>query len=279
MKREDIPDGLSLCRAANWNQVQRDWEIFLQMEPNGNLVAESSGQVVGTAATLRYQQSFSWISMVLVGPAFHRQGIGMGLLTKALELLSGEETVKLDATPAGREIYLKLDFVDEYPLSRLQSVDERHFALPLIRAATVPRPMTQDDFPAIIASDSCIFGADRENLLAWYLEGGPAYAWVMEKENELSGYCFGRNGHNFVQIGPVVAFDKESARQLVVAALNNCLGQQVIIDVLHHDPEWVDWLILSGFTKQRSFIRMYRGANQSPGKPGHQFAIAGPEFG
>ncbi len=39
--------------------------------------------------------------MVLVDPACRRLGIGIQLMQEALQILCGEETIKLDATPAG----------------------------------------------------------------------------------------------------------------------------------------------------------------------------------
>ena len=33
MESADIPAGLSLCRAAGWNQLSRDWELFLRLSP------------------------------------------------------------------------------------------------------------------------------------------------------------------------------------------------------------------------------------------------------
>jgi len=39
MNMRDIPAGLSLCRAAGWNQLARDWELFLQLNSEGCFVA------------------------------------------------------------------------------------------------------------------------------------------------------------------------------------------------------------------------------------------------
>ena len=114
----DIPRGLALCRQAGWNQLERDWKIFLTLSPDGCLAVEED-MVIGTAATLKYGDRVSWIGMVLVDKEYRGRGIGMELLLKALDLLKKETTVKLDATPAGRQLYLKLGFVEEYPLSRM----------------------------------------------------------------------------------------------------------------------------------------------------------------
>jgi hypothetical protein len=127
--------------------------------------------------------------------------------------------------------------------------------------------------------DLAVFGADRAPLLEWLREGAAQYAFLVEEGKEIGGYCLGRHGHHFDQVGPVIAKDSSMAKELVSAALNNCIGRPVILDVLHHDPQWTAWLESIGFTRQRSLIRMYRGPNRCPGLPEKQFAIAGPEFG
>jgi GNAT superfamily N-acetyltransferase len=271
---EDIPAGLALCRAAGWNQLARDWQLFLHSRPHGCLVATNGDQVVGTVATINYQHFFSWIGMVLVDPACQRQGIGMQLLKEALQILQHEQTIKLDATPAGRAMYLKLDFVDEYPLSRM-------VCMGILKSWTNSnaRPMNKNDLAAVAEFDRTVFGADRKPLLEWMHEGTPQFAFVIEEKNKIQGYCFGRQGYNFIHIGPVIANDLDHAKKLVSAALDNCIGKAVILDCLPLDPEWKTWLTAIGFTEQRSLMRMYRGSNNFPGTPEKQFTILGPEFG
>src|SRR5258706_1653849 len=114
MEPGDIPMALSLCRAYGWNQLARDWELFLQLSPGAcRAGVDENGKVVGTVTALRYEGHFSWIGMVLVDPGRRRQGIGGQLLKESLDILKDERVVKLDATPEGRELYLKLNFVDE----------------------------------------------------------------------------------------------------------------------------------------------------------------------
>src|SRR5882757_6216274 len=120
MTPEDIPASILLCRANRWNQLPRDLQLFLQLSPDDCRVAVKANKIVGSVTTIRYQQAFSWIGMLLVDPSCQRQGIGMQLLLEALHILRNEKTVKLDATPAGREVYLKMDFKDEFYLSRMQ---------------------------------------------------------------------------------------------------------------------------------------------------------------
>jgi ribosomal protein S18 acetylase RimI-like enzyme len=210
----------------------------------------------------------------LVDPACRGQGIGLQLVKEALHILQDEQTIKLDATPAGRAVYLKLGFVDEYALSRmvrmgiLKSLDKSN-----------ARPINKKDLAAVAEFDRTVFGADRQFLLKWMFQGAPRFAFVIEENDEVQGYCLGRQGYSFTHIGPVIAKDSNIAKKLVSAALTNCNGKPAILDVLSFDTEWKAWLTSIGFTEQRSLIRMYRGSNFFLGMPENQFAILGPEFG
>lgn len=274
MAPADIPEGLKLCRKAKWNQMEADWQIFLQNSPGACMVAIFEDQIVGTVTTITYEHSFSWIGMVLVDPDFRRKGIGQQLLQEALQLLHSEETLKLDATPQGREVYLKLNFVDEYTLSRMNMLHAEEIFHP-----TIARAIRKEDLSGVIEFDSKIFGANRESLLNWMWEKAPGFAFLIEEGNEIKGYSMGRYGHDFMHIGPIIAANISIAKDLVNAALNKCAGSPVILDVLHFEPEWIAWLNGIGFTEQRNFIRMFRGTNRFKGVPGNQFAIIGPEFG
>jgi hypothetical protein len=182
--------------------------------------------------------------------------------------------VKLDATPQGREVYLKLNFVDEYPLSRMNLIVGED-----IFSNSSARAIQKEDLPLLSGFDSKIFGANRSSLLNWMWEKAPGFAFLMEGKSEIKGYVMGRYGHDFIHIGPVIAQNFSIAKELVIAALSNCVGHPVILDVLHFEPEWILWLKEIGFTEQRNFIRMFRGTNRFKGVPENQFAIIGPEFG
>lgn len=268
----DIEAGLKLCRSAGWNQLEEDWRIFLDLSPNGNAAAvNDSGDVVGTAATVIYEDRFAWIGMVLVDPAYKRQGIGTKLLEQTLDILRDVDTVKLDATPAGREVYLKLGFRDEYVLSRM--VVEN----PMFTYSDAADSMTEKDFPNIFSTDKNVFGASREvllqNLLNRYRQG----SFVIRSKENISGYSFARKGYNFTQIGPVVTEQLHDAIRLTSTALKNITGG-CLLDVMHGSP-FYEWLLSIGFTEQRKLIRMFKGSNKFPGNPSKQFAILGPEFG
>lgn len=275
MDPQDIRAGLRLCRVSGWNQLEDDWSLFLRLSPAGCCVAEKSGQVVGSVATLRYQDRFSWLSMVLVHPQHRRAGIGTLLLSEGLALLPDETCVRLDATPPGRAMYLRHGFLDEHPISRL--------TIRAGKAQTAPRNgnirrMTEQDFRVVLAKDRRVFGADREAVLRSLFARSPECACVAA-ESDTQAYCFGRPGFLYRQIGPIVSENEGTARELVAQCISHGIGQAFGIDTPQRSPSWLAWLLSIGFVEERSFVRMYRGEHRYSGIPEHVYAIVGPEFG
>ncbi|MFL6353760.1 MAG: GNAT family N-acetyltransferase [Bryobacteraceae bacterium] len=275
MRMQDIEAGLRLCRASGWNQLESDWSLFLKLSPGGCRVAEKHGHVVGTVATLRYQHRFSWISMVLVDPTERGAGIGTRLLHEGLTLSADQPCARLDATPVGRQLYMQHGFLDEYPITR--------FSATINTMQTVPptgkvRRMREQDLPAILDLDRETFGADRQPVLRSLFARSPECAWVAVT-SDVQGYCFGRPGFLYQQLGPIVARDESLARELVWRCVANKTGQRLGIDAPQHCASWLDWLKSIGFAEERSFIRMYCGENQYPGQPECVFGVVGPEFG
>ena len=116
----DLPFADSVRALAGWNQTRADWVRFRATEPDGCFLGEWDGTSAGTATTTVYGTMLAWIGMVLVHPDFRRRGIGTALLRRCLDYLRERNIpcLKLDATPAGRPVYLELGFQDEWTLTR-----------------------------------------------------------------------------------------------------------------------------------------------------------------
>lgn len=274
MNRDDVPAALRLCRLSGWNQLQQDWAVFLELSPNDCRVAEKDGRIIGTVAVMRYGGRFSWIAMMLVDPDERRTGVGRKLLREAMTVLRGERSIRLDATPAGRQLYRLEGFEDEYPLVRM-TIDVPPHSLQPVNGNV--RLMRQGDFSAVLELDRDVFGADRESLLRSLFERMPDCA-IIWPGSGIQGYCLGREGHLYEQIGPVVARSEEIARDLISYRLASGCGKPLAIDAPQHST-WISWLKSAGFVEGRPFVRMYWGENPFPGCPELLFGVAGPEFG
>ncbi len=277
MSSKDIPGGLRLCRQSRWNQLAEDWTELFALAPQGGRVALLKDEIVGSIITLNYENRFTWIGMLLVDPACRGKGVGSELFSLSLRVFPGLSPQRLDATPQGRPVYQRFGFQDEYELMRMQlPAGRRH--MPMDTRWSV-RSIAAGDLSAVFPWDHQVFGADRKHLLEWAFQQAPEYAWIVEEEGNLRGYCFGRHGHHFEQVGPVVADSSEIAILLLSSALSARPDCSFIVDVPCRHGQLRNWLKEIGFADQRPFTRMFLGENRFPGNPENLFAIFGPEFG
>lgn len=282
MRPSDLPRGEALCRACGWNQVAGDWEQLLALGGAGCLVAEAEGEVAGTLTSVVYDRRFAWIGMVLVDPALRGRGIATALMRQAIEALGGVEA-RLDATPQGHPLYARLGFIEEGRLVRMTRDQGGSAADAGGHPAPPPGtwPMESRDLDEVLARDLGAFGASRATLLRWAFRRAPALARVVVGQSgDVRGYCFGRPGHRWWQIGPVVADGLDAAEALVSGCVGAAGDAPLVIDADAGLPGWIERLTKAGFVVQRPFIRMRRGtANRLPAGPDRQVAIFGPEWG
>ena len=273
--REDTPFGLRLSHSAGWNQTEADWKLIVDQGSAGNLVACIDGVDVGTVTVITYAERFHWLGMLLVAPEFRRRGIGRALLKSALDRVDDGCPVFLDATPAGKELYDRSGFQEVYGLRRCL----RHPASLGITPVDPCQPITDAGLPAVVDYDEPIFGANRSWILTELLHRAPQLAFYAQQDRKLAGYCLGRVGHRYTQVGPLAADDQVVARDLLLAVLLHHSQDEVILDAPFHQPAWNQLLQDLGFEEQRPFMHMALGECRLPEEHVKQLAIAGPEWG
>jgi GNAT superfamily N-acetyltransferase len=272
MTATDIPEAMRLKDAAGWNQTSGDWERFLTASPDGCFVAEDMGRVVGTSATIIYEDRFAWIGMVVVDPLHRGNGLGTALLERAIQYLDSCRVpcMKLDATPQGRLLYNKLGFVSEYEIERWMLKRQ-----PEMKKVGKPPGEIED----VLRLDQEVFGADRSMLLRSLNEEAPEFTLVAGKGAKIAGYAFGRRGSRGDHLGPWMASNGDVAALLLDEFLHVSDRELVFVDCVRNNP-WAAPLVKArGFEFSRPLTRMFRGTNQYPGQPEQLCAILGPEFG
>jgi ribosomal protein S18 acetylase RimI-like enzyme len=282
LRKEDIPFAMSLKEAAGWNQTRDNWQDFLSFRPEGCFLALTGDRPAGTVTTIDYQGVVGWIGMLLVLPELRGRGIGTELLKEAMESLERCETVKLDATPSGKRIYAPMGFLDEAMLERRvrsRGSTAREADSNLRPAVAVVSTLEPAELPAVLPLDAEAFGVSRENVLKAWLQDAPAYACLVREGGAIRGFCLGRKGSRHDQLGPLVADSFSVARALVDHALKVAGDRSIVLDATTGSAPWLRLLDSLGFAVERSFTRMYRGPNRSPGREGLVWAIAGPEVG
>ncbi len=273
---DDLERAMELKSMANWNQTRRDWQHFLDFSPKGCFAAIKNGKVTGTVTTTEYKD-LAWIGMVLVDAAVRRQGIATRLLSAAVEHLQHISSIKLDATPEGMTVYERLGFTHEFKILRLTS--SRLLFNPSVLPLEMVRQINENDLKEIIDYDADVFGQPRGQVLKALYSDYPEFALVFSRGGSIGGYCFGRRGSSYLQIGPLVGQNLGAARILLAAFCRQAGEKELLIDVPEHNDDWLQFLQQSGFQEKRYFIRMVKGSNRYAGNIKQQFAIAGPEIG
>jgi N-acetylglutamate synthase-like GNAT family acetyltransferase len=196
------------------SSFQSELQRYLKLQPDGWLIAECDGSPVGMVGAVDYG-GVAYVGLMGVHPAAQKQGIGWALLEKLLAWLDRRNCplALLDATQAGVPLYAKFGFVeDEKSLVFEQdSVGKR------VNCLTQVRVLRSHDLNALSAFDTPIFGADRQEVFAAFLQEIPDRAFIVRDEtDQISGYLFAQSE----KLGPWAANTPEVAETLLAAALS-----------------------------------------------------------
>jgi GNAT superfamily N-acetyltransferase len=272
-----ISQAQQLVTVSGWNQTSEDWHIFLELG-QAYQVCTPDKLVVATAAILPYPPHSGWISMVLVDPSHRRQGIASAMLRLCIKTLTAQHlNPRLDATKAGREVYLPLGFGDEWSISRWRLAQPSPKSVSPSDGVHI-RPLAASDWPHIKALDLVAFGADRSQLLKRLHARSRPFACVAERDGQIIGFLVGRNGRTATQLGPIVALDAHISKALLDFALSKETGA-VLVDAVDAHVDLKHHLVNLGFEHERSFMRMSMPAKNPADLDPLMFAIAGPELG
>src|SRR3954452_24799436 len=120
LQPRDLTTAVALSTVAGWNQTVDDWRMLLDLAPDGCFGIEAAAQLVSTTTLVCYGKNLGWIGMVLTRPEYRGRGHARKLVAHALHYADamGIETVKLDATEQGQQLYESLGFREEQKIER-----------------------------------------------------------------------------------------------------------------------------------------------------------------
>ena len=269
----DVPAGMYLKNQAGWNQTETDWKRFIELQPDGCFVGELDGKAVATTS-ICVLDTVGWIGMVIVDEPLRRRGIGTGLVEHCLQYLDERsvQTARLDSTPAGRCIYEKLGFTVDYEIVRMEGTAAPQKVNPSVV------PVGQDRLKTVCLFDQEARGMNRHRLIENLYAQSPQNMHAVFPNGGVAGYLMHREGMVATQIGPSVALADDVGLDLADAALTQCAGQRIFMDIPVDNAPAIRWAQSRGLSVQRPLVRMHRGRPVND-DPKRQWASSGPEKG
>jgi predicted N-acetyltransferase YhbS len=281
---QDIDRADEVARAAF--QVARSFRPrfrrYLEMRPDGWLVALDGDRVVGTVGAITYE-TFGYLGLLAVDPAWQRQGLGGHLLEVVLQRLgeSGVDCVVLDASDAGRGLYERMGFVAAGP-SLVLTLDREQatVAAASCRQASPPSIVVSDlsaggglDRADLVALDRELFGADRGTVWGILLREPDTRAWLVRSAaGEALGYlCVQEH-----QIGPWGSRTAAAAAALFAEAVVALPSRAWRVQLPGDNVAGRDLLGSLGFVEERSLLHMRRGP--CLGRPGWRYLYGKGSF-
>ena len=252
---QHVPETLRLSTQVNWNHIDQDWQRSIDLSPHFCLGGFIDDHLIGTSSLTQFGD-LGWLSTFIIDSAHQRKGYGSMLLKEVLRRAEarGVTWFAVDSSDVGRPIYNRLGFVLDEPIERWTGPNGGD-------EVTKSQPLTEAHWPALLAFDRESVGVDRERQLRHLVAEPSATARVLLQNGRLVAFGFSRRGRLAGAIGPVVAQDDDSAKQIIDALLadrRTLDGERgIALDLLGH-PEFKTYVTTRGFVMRRQNIRMFR---------------------
>ena len=267
-KARHLDGAVGLSRAAGWPHRGEDWALSLSVSTG--FVALAGERVVGTALMTPFGEACATINLIIVDEGLRGRGLGRKLTSAALAL-AGERACRLVATADGLPLYEKLGFRATQEIYQHQGFADVSQPLAGIEWAGAA------SLPELAALDDQAYGGDRRDLLEQIAASGQ-FA-ILHRAGAIAAFAAVRLFGRGQVIGPVVAPDEETARQLIRFVAASRQGQFLRIDV-PGDSGLSHWLEGLGFTHVGGGMAMTRGAGVARQPPAARtFALASQAFG
>lgn len=285
---EDIDHADEVARAAF--QVKQSFRSrfrrYLEICPEGWLVAQDGERVVGTVGAISYE-SFGYVGLLAVEPGQQRRGLGRHLLDAVLQRLAddGIDCAALDASDAGRHLYEREGFLAAGPSVVLALEGQQAKGVAASRPGASGAPLVVSALGAgsvadqvdVVALDGELFGAPRETALRVLLRQPGTHGWVARSTaGEALGYLFVQEHEQEHQLGPWGARTAAAALALFVEAVVALPSRRWRVQLPGDNLAGGELLTSLGFVEQRSLLHMRRGP--CPGLSGWRYLYGKGSF-
>ncbi|MFF1833706.1 GNAT family N-acetyltransferase [Streptomyces sp. NPDC058231] len=273
LTRGDLVPCADLCEDRGWPRDEHRWGLLLSAGTGYGIDDPEGKGLMATCVVTSYGPGLAAVGMLLVAERYARQGIARRLMRHVIEV-SGESSLSLYATEAGRPLYEELGFETAGRAERLSG----HFQPPATASgeraaaasAVTVRPATAEDLHAMLRLDAEVFGADRTHVLARL----PAFAdhlRVAEDHGEFAGYAAAWPSDGVHAIGPLIAREASTAAALI-GSLAEATDRPLRVDIDARHQGLLERLKECGLRSGSGTTVMTYRAAEPPGDWSRRFA-------
>lgn len=277
--KDDIPALHKLSREAGWEHTSTDWEAILETGYVCGLRGES-GLAAACGALFDYGPNLCALGMILVTPPKRKQGNARKIIRHLLDRRDPPgKPVMLVSGSGVRGLYEKFGFKEIERIHKLQAPPKTSLPPSSFSLKQSVQPISENDLPPILSVDQQVFGADRSNVLRVRRRQARQALRISNPQGTLLGYALSVQQNQQLLIGPLVAFNRFSALDLISALMEPHDGGPVRLDVSSRRTDLVQTLLDAGFEELDTQPVMVLDATALPGKRDHLFALASQAWG
>lgn len=251
MTPADMDVSMRWAAAEGWNPGAGDGRYFLPVDPDGFLVAEDAGRVVGTIGMPRFGPAYAFAGLFIVHPAYRGGATGARLVRAALRH-SGTRMVGTDGVLEREESYARLGFARAH-------LHQRHSGTPRGGAHPAVVPLSPGLRDALVDLDDACFPGDRRAFMARWIATPHVTMASVDGAGAPDGLAVARQAIDGWRVGPLIAPDADRAQALVRAIAAQMPGQVLHLDVNTGNPEAPAMARDLGMSPGFACVRMYRG--------------------
>lgn len=250
---------IAWAKEEGWNPGLHDAEIFYPSDPDGCLVLERDGEMIGSGVIASYGGKFGFMGLFIIKKDLRRNGIGNDFWHQRLERLKARlepgASIGMDGVFAMQHYYARGGFVFSHRNLRMtctaiqQSYDKNGI-----------ETVTLENLPSILAVDKRCFGFERQKFLRCLIGQADGLTLMYKEGDVCQGYGNIRRCIEGWKIGPLFAASPDIAEKLFIALSQKAVGEPVYLDVPENSKSAMDLAKKFGMQEMFGCARMYYGS-------------------
>ncbi|QDT39344.1 GNAT family N-acetyltransferase [Stratiformator vulcanicus] len=239
MRRPELDLALQWAANEGWNPGRHDADAFWAADPEGYVVAECNGEMIGTGAIIAYGRKLGAMGLFIVREDARGNGLGRRLWFYRRDLLRSrldfDASIIMDGVLAMQPFYSSGGFQYSHADTRREGVvngdPETETEGNIVDLTSLP-------FVDVLSFDARHFGAKRESFLRVWIDPphGSAKA-LIDTDGSIAAMGVIRSCvSGGWKIGPLFATDPLAADVLFRNLVSRAAGETIYLDTPDHNP-------------------------------------------